>query len=701
MKRKVALIGNPNCGKSSIFNILTGLRQRVGNFPGITVDKKIGRFQHDNVTVELIDLPGLYSLFPTASDERLVVNILTNPKHDVYPDYIVYVADSVQLERHLLLATQLLDLGIPMLFVLNMADIAKEAGISINKEKLSQCLGIPVVSVSARDEKQVQALKPWIAGFQTSNATNPVRELNKEQYKLLDAASQFIKFPKQSSPNQGQLQLHHSKWFSGFSENEILEIDNIKTNIAYNHTTAEVEETMERFAIINKWVPSIVQKETNKSFSWIDKIDHWTTHKIIGPIVFFGIMFLVFQALFSWASYPSDWIEQLFGWLGSKVASVIGENWISSLLVDGVIAGISGVMVFVPQIFFLFMILTILEEIGYMSRVVFMFDKILRVFGLNGRSVVALTSGGACAIPAIMSTRTISNWKERLITIMVAPLISCSARIPVYVLLIGFVISSDSKWSIFNAQGLAFMGLYVLSIIASLCSAWVFKKILQSKDPSFLLIELPQYKTPLFKNIALTIKEKVFTFIWEAGKIIFLISIVLWALSYFGPPGKMEAVEQHVKTELIDANFSDEEIEQKVASLKLEQSYAGHLGKFIEPVIEPLGFDWKIGIALITSFAAREVFVGTMSTIYAVGSENEGKIRDPLRNQINPKTGQPVFTPAVALSLIIFYLFAMQCMSTLAITKRETKSWKWPTIQFVYMSTLAYLGSFIVFQLLS
>lgn len=374
---------------------------------------------------------------------------------------------------------------------------------------------------------------------------------------------------------------------------------------------------------------------------------------------------------------------------------------LSSLIADGVIAGIGGVVIFIPQIFFLFLFLSILEEIGYMSRAAYMFDGLLQRFGLNGRSIVALVSSSACAIPAIMSTRTIESWKERIITIMIAPLISCSARIPVYVILVGFVISDQARFGIFNAQGIVFMGLYLISIVAALITGWGFKKIIKSESSSFFVMELPKYKRPIWRNIWLTLKEKVWAFIWDAGRVIFFISIILWFLASFGPPSKMQAAEQAVVQLSQEQSMSAEELDDLLASKKIEASFAGHMGKFIEPVIKPLGYDWKIGIALISSFAAREVFVGSMATIYAVGSKTEEDgIRETMAKQKNANTGLSTFTPAVALSLLMFYLFAMQCMSTLAVTKRETNSWKWPIIQFVFMTALAYIAAFVVYQLM-
>ena len=651
-KEWVALIGNPNSGKSSLFNVITGLRQSVGNFPGVTVDKKIGFFKDstDN-QIDLVDFPGLYSLYPNSMDEMLVADILSDESHEFHPSKIVYVIDVLQLERQLLLATQLIDMGFPLILAVNMIDLANDKNLNIDLDYLANKLQVPVIAVSARNNENIDALKEEIASPTVNSRKKPIHQfLKKKKYDSLDF---------------------------------------------------QVQDTMARYDVFTPWLNKMISDNHSNKGLGTDRIDRIITHKIFGPIIFFAIMFLLFQSLFSWASYPMDLIDELFTWLGGGVKYLLGTGWLSGLIADGILAGIGGVVIFIPQIFLLFLLIGILEEIGYMSRVVYMFDGLLQRFGLNGRSIVALVSGGACAIPAIMSTRTISNWKERLITIMVTPLISCSARIPVYIVLVGFVVPDQTVAGIFNLQGLVFMGLYLGGIVAALVSAWVFKIILKTSERSFLMIELPRYKPPIWKNVILQLKEKVWAFIWEAGKIVFFISIILWFLASYGPSDKMTMAEQSAEEYALSFNLSTDETLDLVASKRIEASYAGHLGKFIEPVIKPLGYDWKMGIALITSFAAREVFVGTMATIYAIGSsDDEATLREKMAAEINPITGEKAFTPAVALSLLIFYLFAMQCMSTLAVTKRETNSWKWPIIQFVFMTALAYIGAFIAYNLL-
>jgi len=460
---------------------------------------------------------------------------------------------------------------------------------------------------------------------------------------------------------------------------------------------------MSRYADFGPVARKVITQDKKAPKSATDKIDAIITHRVIGPLIFFAIMFFVFQAIYSWSEAPMDWIDQFFAFSSNIVRNILPAAWYTDLIVDGIIAGLGGILIFIPQITILFLLISILEETGYMSRAVFMFDGLMQRFGLNGRSIVSLVSSGACAIPAIMATRTISSWKERLNTILVSPLISCSARIPVYAVLIAFVVPEEKMYGIFNLQGLAFMGLYLLGIAGALLAALAFKYILNVKsENSYLMIELPQYKPPIWKNALLNVKEKVSTFIFEAGKVILVISVLLWFLASYGPSTAMQSAEKEATAYIETNNLSELESENYLASKKIEASYAGYLGKFIEPAIRPLGFDWKIGIALITSFAAREVFVGTMATIYSVGSaDDQATISEKMAAEVHPSTGAKVYSPATSLSLLIFYVFAMQCMSTLAVVKRETKSWKWPTIQFFFMGAMAYFGSLIAYQLMS
>ncbi len=684
-----------------MFNQLTGLRQKVGNFPGVTVDKRQGKtLLAEGLWVTVIDFPGTYSLYPTALDERIVVNTFTNPDDVNYPDAVLYVADLTQLEKHMLLLTQIHDLGIPVLLALNMADAAREDKIEVNAEELAVQLDMPAIKISARTGEGFTELKEQLLLMLEKKSgarkVKPFYNFSEPEKLVLRHLSNYN---SSTGDYQKLLLAHHYKWLSFLDPDQKEKLKAAVESAEMNDLKLQVVETLGRFDRIEPIVRRVQTKTGSDDENLTDKIDRIVTHRLVGPVIFFALMFLVFQAIFTFATYPMDWIESIFGFAGSFIATSFSESWLTSLLTDGVLAGISGVVVFIPQIAILFFLISILEETGYMTRAVYLFDNLMRRFGLNGRSIVGLVSGAACAIPAIMSTRTISNWKERLITIMVTPLISCSARIPVYTVLIGFVVPSTIVGGIFNMQGLAFMGLYLLGIVAALISAWVFKLILKTEEMSFLLLELPVYRRPSLKNVFYTVWEKTKTFIVEAGKIIFVISIILWFLASFGPEKAMQSAEAEVSQITATQTLSEQEIEDLRASKKIEASYAGHIGKFIEPAIKPLGFDWKIGIALITSFAAREVFVGTMATIYSIGShDDEFSVREKLRQAKNPETGELVYNWVTSLSLLIFYVFAMQCMSTLAVTRRETKSWKWPLIQFVFMTGLAYLGSLFVFQ---
>ncbi|MBK8668889.1 MAG: ferrous iron transport protein B [Saprospiraceae bacterium] len=699
----VALLGNPNSGKSSLFNYLTGLHQDVSNFPGVTVDKKSGMISlSENETAEIIDFPGTYSVYPNSTEEKIVINTLVNPDNDNYPDLVIYVADATQLERHLLFATQIIDLGFPMIFVMNMVDLAEKDGKTVDIKPLEKYLGVKVICTSVRNGYQLDELD-----FALKQHLKLLKKPDKSViYQLSDnetfVASRIIKSLGTDNLYRGKILAHHFQWIDFLTEKNRVFIGDLVTRSGFNDIRLQVQETMRRYDDYGMTVRQTISTVASAHKSTTDKIDEIITHRFLGPVFFFVIMFFIFQAIFSWASYPMDMIEEGFALAGAYLDKHLTDVWWTDLLVNGLLAGLGGVLVFVPQIAILFFLIALLEESGYMSRVVFMFDSIMQRFGMNGRSMVALISSGACAIPAIMSARTISNPKERLITILVSPLISCSARLPVYAVLIGFVVPQGTVLGIFNIQGFVFMGLYLLGILGALLSALFFKKILKSDGSSFLMIELPNYKPPIWKNVFLTVWEKVTSFVVQAGKVIVIISLVLWFLASFGPGIAMENAESRADILKTERQLDDKQYEHLKASLKIEASYIGHMGKWLEPAIAPLGFDWKIGIALITSFAAREVFVGTMATIYSIGSESDEKtIREKMAAEIRPGTDQMVYNTATALSLLVFYVFALQCMSTMAIVKRETDSWKWPIIQFLFMGILAYVSAFIVYQLFS
>jgi ferrous iron transport protein B len=647
MKRKIALIGNPNTGKTSLFNHLTGLRQHVGNYPGITLDKKWGDCKLDNeTTAEILDLPGIYSVFPRSQDERVVIDILSNPAHVDFPEASIVVADATNLERNLLLYSQVNDLGIPIVLVLTMDDVNSKEGARIDKQLLSKRLGgAVIVTVNARTGEGVDRLKKALV-----NLVKPVA---------------FVLF---SSTN----------------------LVAIKDDADAQQADAEF-----RYKAIQQLLIGVIRKAPNPMLSRTRRLDAMLVHKVWGYIIFIGVLLLIFQFIFRLAVIPMDFIDGWFLQLSVWAKEHMPAGVFTNLIAEGVIPGIGGVLVFVPQIAILFFLLSLLEESGYMARVVFLMDRLVRPFGLSGKSVVPLMSSVACAIPGVMATRTISTFKDRMITIMVAPLMSCSARIPVYTLLIALVIPSETVWGIFDLQGLVLFSLYALGLFSALAVAGVMKRLIRAQEPSFLILEMPPYRMPRWKEVGINLFEKVRLFVWDAGRVIVGISILLWALASYGPAERMARAEQQIMVHGVG-----EEMEEKLASVRLENSYIGILGHSIEPVIKPLGYDWKMGISLITSFAAREVFVGSMAAIYSVGEdfEENNALVDRLREERWADTGAPVYTIASGLSLMVFYVYAMQCMATFAVVRRETKSWRWPIIQLAYMGVLAYLAAFITYQ---
>lgn len=696
---KIAFVGNPNSGKSSLFNHFTGLNQKIGNFPGVTVEKRIGFASlNESAGAEIMDLPGIYSLYPRSLDERIVTEILLNHKSASCPDKIVVVADATNLKRSLLLLTQVIDIGLPTVLALNMMDLVAKAGISYDINKLSQQLGIPVIPINARKGTGLDELKRVLReplGIPTKNIFSVYEEAKGAVKALRDQLHL-------DNDYEAYQILQQPTSLSFLSKAEQLLIQQISAQYDFFPGKFQGAETIHRYTFIQNLLDEVTLKVSDESWKrYNSKLDKILVHKVFGYVIFFGILFLIFQSIFAWASVPMDWIDGLFAAFSNFVGTALPDGPLTRLLAEGVIPGIGGIVIFVPQIAILFAFIAILEETGYMARVVFLMDKIMRKFGLNGKSVVPLMSGVACAIPAIMATRTIDNWKERTITIFVTPLMSCSARLPVFTILIALIVPEDASFGFFNLQGLTLMGLYLLGFAAAMLSALVMKYIIKVKERSYLLMELPAYRWPKWTNVGLTIVEKTKSFVLEAGKVIIAISVVLWVLASYGPGDKLENAKQYVLEESANLRLTEQGLENRVAAYKLENSYAGIVGKAIEPVIRPLGFDWKIGIALITSFAAREVFVGTMATIYSIGStEDQTTIKMRMQEEINPETGGPRFTPAVGFSLLVFYTFAMQCMSTLAVVYRETNGWKWPMLQLAYMSVLAYVSSFVVFQLL-
>jgi ferrous iron transport protein B len=686
---KIALAGNPNSGKTTLFNALTGLKQKVGNYPGITVEKKSGKSKlSDEISAEVIDLPGTYSLFPKSMDEEVAQQVLCNYDDEDYPDVTVVIADATNLRRSIFLLTQIIDLNMEVVLALNMVDIATKKGIIVDVDALSREIGIPVVAINARKGNGIDALKDTI-----------IKTLNsKPKYLFLSVSKIFKGVIEKANIIRGVENDYASfmalckQKLSGEEKNR----EALNQLCAVNDIIperAQAKETVKRYAKIDKVINAVVKKADPTGMYMVNKrIDDLLIHPVLGYVVFLSVLFLIFQAVFSWSAYPMDLIDGVFVDLQKFTSNTLPKGLLNDLIVDGILAGLGGILIFVPQIAFLFAFIAFLEDTGYMARVSFITDKLLRKVGLNGRSIIPLLSGAACAVPAIMSARTISSWKERIITIMVTPLMSCSARLPVYTLIIALIIPAEDYFG-FNLQGLVMMTFYLIGFLSAIFVALVLKFIIKTDEKSYYIMEMPSYKIPDWKTVAYTIVEKVKVFLFDAGKIIIAISIVLWFLSSFAPGNKFEQIEKKWA--------GTENAEMQIASEKLEHSYAGIIGKSIEPAIKPLGFDWKIGISLITSFAAREVFVGTMSTIYSVGDDDIQSIQARLSDLKNPETGKEFFTPAVGISLMLFYAFAMQCMGTVAIVYRETNHWKWPVIQFLFMGVMAYVSSLLAFQFLS
>jgi ferrous iron transport protein B len=606
--------------------------------------------------------------------------------------------DASNLKRNMLLFEQVSNLGIPTVLALNMLDAAMEDGTQIDSLKLEKRLNVPVVEVNAREGIGVNGLKIVME-----------RALKEKQIHLnaegnAGVFEEAIKEVKESFGLKNDyiagLYLAQREMLSFLSDKRLKELEDIAERHQFKANSFQSAETLAHFVDISDSLKGVVISPDKKVVSRTAKMDAIFLHKIWGYLIFFGILFLIFNVVFALAEYPMDWIDGGIADANSWLKSVLPESKLTSLLTDGLLAGIGGVFMFIPQIALLFAGIAILEESGYMARVVVLMDKLIRHFGLSGKSVVPLMSGIGCAVPAVMSARTIGNWQERLVTIMVTPLMSCAARLPIYTILIAMVVPNTKLFGIFGLQGLALMGLYLLGFLSALMAGWVMKKVLKTKSRSFFVMELPTYKAPRWSQVFYTIYEKVRTFVFEAGKVILAISLLLWVLASYGPGDKMEGAEAAVAAK--SPNLNERDMQHAVGAYKLENSYAGHFGKAIEPAIKPLGYDWKIGIALITSFAAREVFVGTMSTIYSIGGDeaDDNTIKARLKREINPETGEPVFNVATSFSLLIFYVFAMMCMSTIAVVYRETKGWKWPMIQLAYMTVLAYVSAFVVYQLL-
>ncbi len=693
-------MGNPNSGKTSLFNCLTGLNQKVGNFPGVTVDKKTGSTALSaTLTAEVIDLPGSYSLYPRRLDEWVSYKVLLGQDKEINASVVVAVADASNLKRNLLFCTQIIDLKVPVVIALTMMDMAKRKGIKIDIAALERELGVPVVAVNPRKNKGIPQLKKTIEQIGQNLYQPPIRDFI-DNKALAETAIGAVKdhFPQLSDYTAIHYLINHESF--DLTETMQQTIEDIESKNNFNPTKTQAEEILQRYSRIRQIMQQTVSEPDPLQKSlFTEKLDNILLHRRWGYLILLGVLFLLFQSVFWLAQFPMDWIDLGFAKLSHALSTALPDNRWTDLLINGVIAGLGGILLFVPQIMILFGLITLLEDTGYMARISFLTDKLMRKVGLNGKSVMPMISGFACAVPAIMSARNIENKKERLLTIMITPLMSCSARLPVYTILIALIIPSKLYFGFLSVQGLVMMGLYLLGTVMALIVAWVMKWFIKSTERSFFILELPVYRGPRWRNALTTMIEKAKIFVFDAGKVIMVISLLLWALSTYGPKQKMQAVTQKYE-QLIAANPAQaKELNKQRKTELLQSSFAGTLGKAIEPAIRPLGYDWKIGIALITSFAAREVFVGTMATLYSVGEDadtNNSTLRQKMAAAVRPD-GTKVYDLATGLSLLIFYVRAMQCMSTLAVVKRETRSWKWPAIQLVYMTGLAYFMSWLVY----
>jgi len=700
-KLHIALAGNPNSGKSSLFNALTGMNQKVGNFPGVTVEKKTGSTTIGGHAVVVIDLPGSYSLYPRRVDEEVAYKVVSGQDGKVSTDVFVVVVDASSLKRNLLYCSQVIDFKKPVVVALTMADIARKKGIQIDISEMERELGVPVVAVNPRKNKGIDALKKAIE-LVSGNLYKPaVRNFIEVNSLAPDAIREVQKIV----PGIGEYEaihylINHEKFNLNAEVQEAIEQTEIMHG--FNPTRTQAEEILQRYTKINHILNlTVTQPDPQKQSRLTEKLDNIFLHRYWGYIILLLVLFLMFQSVFLLASYPMDWIDAGTTTVSNWLSQILPDNNFSDLLINGLIAGLGGIVIFIPQIMILFGLITLLEDTGYMARISFLSDRVMRSVGLNGKSVMPMISGFACVVPAIMSARSIENKKERLLTILVTPLMSCSARLPVYIILTAIVIPKEYLLGFISIQGLVMMGLYLIGIVFAMAASYVAKWFIRSNEKSFFILELPVYRAPRWKNALQTMLQKAKIFVMEAGKIILLISLVLWFLCSFGPKQRMQQVHKQYELALAQPNADTSLAAEQFGAAKLENSYAGIMGKAIEPAINPIGYDWKIGIALITSFAAREVFVGTMATLYSV--EDDGQENVALQEKMRQATfsdGSKVFTLATGVSLMLFYVFAMQCMSTLAIVKRETGTWKWPMIQVVYMTGLAYISGWIAYILL-
>lgn len=694
----IAFLGNPNVGKTSLFNRITKLHQHVGNYPGITVERREGTVKANGKTYRIIDLPGTYTLYPTSMDEEIVYNVLADQKNAAHPDLVVVVAEPSNIKRSIILYQQARELGVSAIFVINMIDEVKSKGLDIDYQKLEAYLHTKVYTTDARNGKGISQL---IQAFDDRPNYFPGQFTVDDTYQAALEEAKTI-FPLHTAYQTWQFIAQANVSFLTKEQQDTLA--DIRQRHKLSTNTLQQAEAIRRHAKIDDDLKAIIRHADNQHLNRTNKIDKLLLHSVWGYVLFFFLLFLVFQLVFILSEPIMDWIDEYFSTFIDYTASILPAGPLSSLLTQGILAGIGGIIIFVPQIAILFLLISLMEETGYMSRVVFLMDRWLRPYGLNGKSVIPLMSGVGCAVPAIMAARNIENTKERLVTMLVTPFMTCAARLPIYVVLISLVIPNETFLG-FGLQGLVLNILYILGVVAALLSAAILNKIIKNQHKSFLIFELPSYKTPDWKNVGMNMWEKTSGFLFGAGKIILAMAVILWVLGNFGPNDKFSNAEKYVQQ--AHPTLEEEQRDEAVASYRLEHSFLGYLGMGIEPFVKPLGYDWKMGIGLISSFAAREVFVGTMATVYSLGEdidpdddEERETLLSRMRSEINRNTGQPSYNLASGVSLLLFYAFAMQCMSTIAIMKRETGSWKWTLIQTVMMTGIAYIVAFVAYQLL-
>lgn len=683
---RLILTGNPNSGKTSLFNELTGLNHKVGNYPGVTVDKKEGMCKmSDGLSWQVLDIPGTYSLYPKSKDEQIAIDTLFDKDFARAGNVLVVVMDASNIKRSLFFCTQVLDLGLPTVAALTMQDIACKKGKAVMVQTLSKVLNIPIVPVNPRTKEGIEDLKKTI--LHTSKQKNQKRNLF------------FNPLPETSTsgPTENPYLALHLQYKQLMQDNKHIHPDlqkiltqEVKSRYAW------IDEVLENKAepLVQATPEEIIKDKTAKA----DKI---LLHPVWGRLILLVVLLVFFQSVFWLASYPMDWIDGFFAWLVPSLTEVLPQTWWTDLLLNGVLAGLGGVLVFIPQIAILFFLITVLEDTGYMARISFLMDRMFERAGLSGKSAMPFISGMACAIPAIMAARTIENKNQRMLTILVTPFMSCSARLPVYAILIALVIPEQYYLGFISLQGLVLMGMYFLGFFTALIVSKVVAWFLKTKEKGFFLQELPVYQHPRWKNALVNMVDKSKIFVLNAGKIIMVISIAIWFLSSYGPSSKRSEVEtKYEQLAQVQNGSLNAEQETQFNSDLLETSYIGILGKFIEPAIAPMGYDWKIGIALLASFAAREVFVGTMATIYAQEeTEDNASLRQTML-AAKREDGSPIYDLATGLSLMVFYAYAMQCMATVAIVKREGGGWKMALTQLLMMTGLAYLAATLVYQLL-